>query len=188
MKVRKRKKIVSVIGSASCNSEVFNMSVLLGEKICDSGFRIATGGLGGVMEAVLVGAHKSGNYTEGDTIGMLPGYDANLANDYVDIIIPSGLGFSRNALLVSMGSVIVSIAGGAGTLSELSLAYQLKKSVALFIPSGGWTKKINDCLFDGQYLDHKKKSVIKSFREIDPLLLFLKKESFSKNSYEPCWK
>ena len=78
------------------------------------------GGLGGTMEAVCQG-FKAEN---GLTIGIIPGYDKNDANQYIDLVIPTGLGLARNVLVVKSADVIVALPGEAGTLSEIAYALQ----------------------------------------------------------------
>ena len=69
-----RRRIVSVIGDARLDSrdDIAGMAVELGRALVDEGFRIVTGGLGGVMEAVARGARSSSAWTEGTTIGIVP--------------------------------------------------------------------------------------------------------------------
>ena len=49
------RKIVSVIGDAKIdqNNLKYKIAFDLGKRLIDEGFRIQTGGLGGIMEAVL---------------------------------------------------------------------------------------------------------------------------------------
>lgn len=54
------------------------------------------------------------------------------ANEYVDIVIPTGMGWARNQLIVNAADAIVSVAGGAGTLSELAYAWQSGKPVVCY--------------------------------------------------------
>lgn len=54
---------------------------------------------------------------------MLPTADADSANLYVDIVIPTNLGYARNVIVVSADAVIA-ISGSIGTLSEIAFALQ----------------------------------------------------------------
>ena len=78
------------------------------------------------MEAVCRGANQMG----GVTVGILPGEDESEANDWVQIVIPSGIGEARNALVVRAGRGVIAIGGGYGTLSEIALALKWGKRVA----------------------------------------------------------
>ncbi len=75
------------------------------------------------MEACCKGAKDAG----GLTIGILPADDENLANKYVDIKIPTGMGYARNVLVVKTGHAIIAIDGSFGTLSEIGYAMSYNK-------------------------------------------------------------
>jgi uncharacterized protein (TIGR00725 family) len=56
----KRKITVSVIGASYVkpDSKEYRLSLDLGKKLIDSGYRIITGGMSGIMEAVCIGSQK----------------------------------------------------------------------------------------------------------------------------------
>jgi uncharacterized protein (TIGR00725 family) len=93
------------------------------------------------MEAASRGAHQSAAYREGDVVGILPGGDAAAANSAVDIAVPTNLGFARNVLVVQMADAVIAVAGGAGTLSEMAMAWQLGR-VVVALDVGGWSSKL----------------------------------------------
>lgn len=115
-----RKKIVGVIGGHDCSKEVEQIAKELGKKLVKVVEILVSGGLSGVMEAVCQGFKAEG----GLTIGILPGYDKNEANKFVDIVIPTGLGLARNVLVVKAADVVVALPGEAGTLSEIAYCLQ----------------------------------------------------------------
>ena len=94
--MEERKKIITVVGSAEPCEENYLLAMELGMKLVDNGYRVATGGLGGIMKAVLEGARQSANYQNGDTLGIIPGDDRKTANKFADIVIPTGMGYARN--------------------------------------------------------------------------------------------
>ncbi|MCK9604288.1 MAG: TIGR00725 family protein, partial [Candidatus Omnitrophica bacterium] len=53
-----------------------------------------------------------------------PSYEKNDANPFVDIVIPTGLGLARNALVVKSADIVVALPGEAGTLSEIAYCLQ----------------------------------------------------------------
>ncbi len=128
------KKIVSVIGGHRCNTEMDDLAQDLGKKLAKVVDILVSGGLGGVMKAVCSGFKAGG----GLTIGIIPSYDRNDANGFVDIAIPSGLGFARNILVVKSADVVVALPGEAGTLSEIAFCLQFKIPV---ISLGSWDIK-----------------------------------------------
>lgn len=62
-------------------------------------------------------------------MAFLPERDVSNANEYLDIVIPSGINLARNFIVQNSGSAIIMIGGGYGTLSELSYALSLHKKV-----------------------------------------------------------
>jgi uncharacterized protein (TIGR00725 family) len=83
------------------------------------------------MEAACRGAKDAG----GTTVGILPGAERSDANAWVDVVIPTGLGQARNAIVVRSADAVVAIGGGYGTLSEIALA--LRRSTRV-IGLGTW--------------------------------------------------
>ena len=133
-----RRPVAAVIGSGNAGNETGRVAELLGRCLVDAGFRVLTGGLGGVMEAASRGARSSSLYRDGDVIGVLPGYRAEAANPHVDIAICTGLGHARNVLCAASGDVVLAVAGNSGTLSEIALAWTLGKPVACVGLAEGW--------------------------------------------------
>jgi uncharacterized protein (TIGR00725 family) len=115
-----RKKIVAVIGGHCCTKEVEQLAQNLGKKLTKVVGILVSGGLSGTMTAVCQGFKAQG----GTTIGILPDYDKNTANKFVDIAIPSGMGLARNVLVVKSADVVVALPGEAGTLSEIAYCLQ----------------------------------------------------------------
>jgi len=115
-----RKKIVGVIGGRKCSKEVEQIAINLGKKLAKVVEILVCGGLSGTMKAICAG-FKAEN---GLTIGFIPSYDKNDANEFVDIVIPTGLGLARNVLVVKTADVIVALPGEAGTLSEIAYCLQ----------------------------------------------------------------
>lgn len=113
-------KVVSVMGGHNCNSEVEQKAIELGKKLAKVVDYLCCGGLCGVMKAVCKG-FKQG---KGTTIGILPGYNKNEANKYIDLALPTGLGLARNLLVVKTADVVVALPGSSGTLSEIAYCLQ----------------------------------------------------------------
>ncbi|MCZ6692186.1 MAG: TIGR00725 family protein [Planctomycetota bacterium] len=150
----RRRALVAVIGDARADprSRTYRMAQGLGESLVNAGFRIVTGGLGGVMEAACRGARRSTKYRPGDTIGLLPSLDPDEANPFVDIAIGTGLGDLRNGLVANADAVIA-IGGGAGTLSEIALAW-MRRRLIVAMGSDGWAANLMDVR-----LDHRSRKV-----------------------------
>jgi uncharacterized protein (TIGR00725 family) len=129
--IMNRKFLVSVVGGHKCDEAVGELAEKIGEIIAGSGAVLVCGGLGGIMERAAIGAKKNG----GLTIGIIPGNKKDNANEYVDIVIPSDMGYSRNTLVAGTGDMVIALPGEYGTLSEISFALIDKKPVYGF---GTW--------------------------------------------------
>lgn len=120
-----RRKIIGIIGAGSCDEKIWSIAEEMGRRVSESGAVLICGGLGGVMEAASKGARESG----GLTIGILPGFDKDDANPYIDIPIVTGLSHARNVIVVRSADVVIAVSGGYGTLSEIALALKMEKPV-----------------------------------------------------------
>ena len=142
------KPIVSVIGDAVLaeNDEEYELAKQIGKELVEAGYRVQTGGLGGVMEAALKGAKESSKYEFGDTIAVLPGNDDLDANEYADIKIATGLDNMRAKQVVDTYAVIA-IGGGAGTLAEIATAWSMYKLILAW-DKKGWSSKLADSRID----------------------------------------
>ena len=114
-------KTIGVIGAGRCDEETYELARTVGGGIARMGAALVCGGLGGVMEGACHGAQEAG----GLTIGILPGPAKTAANRYVTIPIVTDLGHARNILVVRSSDILVAVAGGYGTLSEISIALKL---------------------------------------------------------------
>ena len=117
--------IISVIGAGSCNRKIYEISEEVGKLIAQKGAILATGGLGGVMEAASKGAREAG----GTVVGILPGFSKEEANQYVTVPITTGLSHARNVIVVRSADAVIAVSGEYGTLSEIAIALKLGKPV-----------------------------------------------------------
>ncbi|MBK8977055.1 MAG: TIGR00725 family protein [Planctomycetes bacterium] len=120
-----RRTVVGVIGAGAAAAPVLALAEEVGRLLAEAGCVVLCGGRGGVMEAAARGAQQAG----GDVIGLLPGTDAAGANRHVTIALPTGLGEARNAVIAQAAGVLIAIAGGYGTLSEIALALKAGRRV-----------------------------------------------------------
>ena len=144
-----KKRQILIIGhdEAGCTPEHEKVAYETGAEVAKSGSVLVSGGLGGVMEAASKGAHDAG----GLTVGIIPQNDASLANEYCDIVIPTGMGHTRDFLTALTADGVIVIGGGSGTLTEICAAYMYKKPIVALKNSGDVAEKFAD-----QYLDHRK--------------------------------
>lgn len=101
------------------------------------------------MEAVCRGAKRAG----ATTVGILSGASLDAGNPYLDIVIPSGIGFARNMTNVLAADVVVCIGGAAGTLSEIAYAWMHGKPVVALLGGGGWSDRLAGSPVDDRRTD-----------------------------------
>lgn len=152
-----RRRVVAVIGNGAAPPEVLAVAEAIGRGLVERGFRVLTGGLGGVMEAASRGARAAPSHREGDVLAIIPGSDPGDANPFADIVIPSGLGIARNALVVSTADAVIAVGGGSGTLSEMAMAWQLGKLV-VGVEAPGWSERLAGSAIDERRTDRVERA------------------------------
>ena len=133
--------VISVSGSSGADNKlsdgVLSVAERVGEAVAVRNLVLLTGGKGGVMRAACKGAKNNG----GTTIGIVP-FSKDEANEFVDIILTSNMGYGRNRLVVSMADAVIAIAGRWGTLNEISEALMQQKPLVLVKGSDGVVDKL----------------------------------------------
>ena len=112
---------IAVVGGGEPETGLLPVAEEVGRRLAQAEAVVVCGGLGGVMEAACRGARSAG----GSTVGLLPGVDPSAANPFVDVVLPTGLGEARDALVARAGEVVIAIGGGYGTLAEIALALKI---------------------------------------------------------------
>jgi len=132
-----RLSYVGVVGPGEATGPQLQIAYEVGQALARRDIVVVTGGLGGVMSAASRGAAESG----GITLGLLPGNSRELANPYLTLSVPTGLGEMRNALIVRTCDALISVGGSWGTLSEV--AHACRSGCPVFaidgwnLPTGG---------------------------------------------------
>lgn len=124
-----RRMLIGVLGPGEgAGQKEMDDAQLVGEMIAKAGWALLTGGrVAGVMGAAAKGARAAG----GLTIGLLPTPDTLGASPAVDVVLATGLGEARNAVIALSSNACVVCGMNAGTASEVSLAIRAKKPVVL---------------------------------------------------------
>ncbi|KAJ3195971.1 hypothetical protein HK101_010477 [Irineochytrium annulatum] len=137
----RRRWTVAVVGYARIptlngipDGYISEQALTVGKLLATAGMIVVTGGMQGVMELACRGAKLVAGGPP--TVGIIPGTDPSAANPFVDVVIPSGLGDGRNKLVASSDAVVV-VGGGAGTASEVSLAWSGRRLVIALKGTGG---------------------------------------------------
>jgi uncharacterized protein (TIGR00725 family) len=107
--------MVAVVGRrAHVPAEDLNLAALVGRELADGGFTVVTGGRGGVMEAVAIGAAELG----GQVVAITP-FDEDAIGP-ASVVIRTGLTPQmRNIVTASCCVAMVALPGSFGTWQEM---------------------------------------------------------------------
>jgi uncharacterized protein (TIGR00725 family) len=161
--MKERKKIqIGVIGPANSlgyDKKLELLAIKLGEEIARAK-AIIIYGVEKDQDSLPAIACRAARKIGGTTVGITyENYGAGAAKnlEFTDVIIYTGLvrGGGRELVLALSCDGIISINGGGGTLTEITIAYQAKIPVVALENSGGWSEKLA-----GTYLDERKREVI----------------------------
>jgi uncharacterized protein (TIGR00725 family) len=126
-----QKITISVIGGHDAKGEVAELAYNVGKLVAQEGAVLVCGGLGGVMTFCAKGAKEN----NGTTIGLLPGKEKSDANPFIDIALPTSMGYSRNCMVACSADIIVALPGREGTNTEICYGLVFKRPV---IDLGNW--------------------------------------------------
>ena len=112
---------VAVIGASNATEWELATAEALGRSLGEAGCVLVCGGLGGVMNAAARGAEAAG----GLSIGILPGDDRGIASRHLTLVIATGFGEARNAIVARTSDAVIAVGGEFGTLSEIALALKM---------------------------------------------------------------
>lgn len=148
LKVKKssRPLQIAVLGSSDviCSIKGYNMAFEVGQEIAKKKAVALTGGGLGVMEAALKGAKRE----KGLTIAIVPWESMEKVNDYADMVVATGIGWSRNSINLNSCDGAIIVQGGAGTLNEATYGYMMSKPIVALTSSGGMAEEISNRYFD----------------------------------------
>ena len=154
-KLKNRKLQICVIGDSSCNSDQESVAYELGEEIAKVDAVLICGGRGGIMKFVAKGVFDN----NGISIGILPTADGHDANEYLSVVIPTNMGWTRNALVTMASDVIIVLGGKVGTLNEMSFGWMWGKPIISIVDErfnhNSWGIKLA-----GQKIDDRRSDYI----------------------------
>ena len=120
--------IIGVMGGGNAAEHDLKTAYRLGALIAAKGWILLNGGRNcGIMEASAKGAMDNG----GITVGILPDADDSRVSEYISVPVLTGMGNARNNINILSSHFIIACPGGAGTLSEISLALKNRKPLIL---------------------------------------------------------
>lgn len=118
-------KVVAVFGSSAPHpgSTIYQLAYQLGNQLAFSGYTVATGGYQGTMAAVSQGAFAAGGHIIGVTSDQIEKFRPLGPNEWIkeEIRYPSLR--ERLLHLIEQNDAMITLPGGIGTLSEMSLAW-----------------------------------------------------------------
>ena len=118
--------IVAVIGASQTRPEDpdYGDAMRLGRLLAEAGYAVASGGYGGLMEAVSAGAAEVGGRVIGITApAVFP--DRSGANRFVTDERRAATLTERIQDLLTISDAVVALPGSLGTLTELVVAWNL---------------------------------------------------------------
>jgi len=146
---------IGVMGSASGpqieDEHAREMAKGLGKEIGKRGYIFINGACPGLPNDALLAANKEGALS----IGVSPAFSEHAhIHDYKsphghDMIIYTGMGFmERDIINIRSSDAIVIIAGGVGTLNELTIAYDEGRPIGVLTNTGGISNHIPHIIED----------------------------------------
>lgn len=128
-------KTVTVFGSSvpESSTQVYAEGLKLGRMLAESGFAVANGGYGGLMEATARGAREARGRTIGVTCTLWP----SKANRWIEEEIRTSSFSERIMTLIEKADAYIVLPGGTGTLAELALAWEMMNKSSLSRSIGG---------------------------------------------------
>jgi len=161
------KKVIFVAGSHQASETSMKLAEETGKEIAKKNCILICGGLTGVMQASCKGVSKE----KGTSICVIPSNKKQDANEFCSIVIPSGIGFGRNFILVNSADAVILIEGQAGTYIEALASYIQKKPIIALSGSGGTADKIKNTFLD----DTKRIKILSASSPKEAVELALKK-------------
>jgi uncharacterized protein (TIGR00730 family) len=127
------------------DSDEYAAAIELGRALAARGLTVVTGGYNGVMEAVSRGAKELGGHVIGVTVDVIARNFERLPNAYLDQEVKTAALLERIDKMVELGAAYVVLPGGAGTLAELGIVWNLALLGALHgkplvVVGNGWRR------------------------------------------------
>lgn len=120
-------KVISVFGSArpQPGTAAYDVARQVGQLLAEAGYAVATGGYSGTMTAVSEGAAAAGGHVIGVTSAQIEQFRGFGANRFVQEEIKYDTLRDRLMHLILHNDGMITLPGGIGTLSEVTLAWSL---------------------------------------------------------------
>ena len=152
---------IGVLGSRDASEKNLRVAEDVGREIAKSGAILLCGGRGGIMRAVAKGCKEEG----GLAVGILPILNKTECDtEYLDVILPTSMGFGRNIVIASASDVVIAIDGSYGTMSEVSFALNYGRPVVVIKGTGGTADYLANGIFEVAVAKDAKEAVQKALK------------------------
>jgi len=152
---------IGVMGSAADQHyppELEELAASIGTHIAGAG-HILVYGANRDTDTLPNVAARAAKAAGGLCVGVTYGRDRRViyGKESADVVIATGSerGGGREFVLVHSCDVVIMIGGGAGTLTEVAIAYQMNMSIVALVGTGGWADKLA-----GEYMDVRERAKI----------------------------
>lgn len=144
---------VTVFGGSRVEpeSDEYTAALELGRALAQRGMTVVTGGYNGIMEAVSRGAKETGGHVIGVTVDVIARNFARVPNAYLDQEVKTAALLERIDKMVELGAAYVVLPGGAGTLAELGIVWNLAllgalQGKPLVVVGNGWQRVLRSMI------------------------------------------
>ncbi|HET7010548.1 MAG TPA: LOG family protein [Anaerolineales bacterium] len=126
-------RVISVFGGSAARpgDSDWRGAESLGRRMAQAGWAVATGGYGGIMEAVSLGAAQAGGHVIGVTCDEIEVWRTVSPNGWIQEQVRVPRLRDRLIRLIEMGRALVAFPGGVGTLSEVALSWSMLQTQTL---------------------------------------------------------
>jgi len=160
---------ISVFGGAQPREgeAAYSEAVELGRLLVERGHTVLTGGYIGTMEAVSRGAHEAGGHVIGVTCEDIEAWRKVSANSWVKEEIRRKTLVERLHTLIHEADAAFALPGGAGTLTEISLMWNLMTVESLhrrplILIGRGWQSTFDQFFRElGSYVTAPQRDILK---------------------------
>lgn len=172
---------VSVFGGSQPREgdAAYNEAQALGRLLAERGHTVLTGGYIGVMEAVSRGAQEAGGHVIGVTCSDIERWRPRAANQWVIEEIKRETLIERLHTLIHESDAAFALPGGAGTLTEIALMWNLMIVESLhrrplILIGRGWQSTFDQFFRElGSYVSAPQREILQFAKDVPTALEML---------------
>ena len=172
---------VSVFGGSQPREgdRAYTEAQALGRLLAERGHTVLTGGYIGTMDAVSRGANEAGGHVIGVTCADIERWRPRAANQWVKEEIKKETLIERLHTLIHESDAALALPGGAGTLTEISLTWNLMIVESLhrrplILVGGGWQSTFDQFFRElGSYTTAQQREILHFAQDVPTALTML---------------